>query len=75
MTTNLITLKQAAKELACSYTFAKSLVDRGKLRHIRDGRFVRIFADAIGEYLSNQTVSVAKPETPGRTHVPGIHFR
>lgn len=76
MSPDLLTLKQTAERLSCSYTFAKSLVDRNKLRHIRDGRFVRVYSDAIAEYLNRQTVSVVLPRIPDRrSPVAGIHFR
>lgn len=75
----MLTIAQAAKILACSTPYIRKLLKKGELRHIRHGRFVRIFEDAVREYLERHTkgkgVALPPPVPRNGTPTPGLHIR
>jgi excisionase family DNA binding protein len=48
----LLTIREAARRLRCSDGFVRKLIARGELSYIKDGRFVRVLADAVVAYLT-----------------------
>jgi excisionase family DNA binding protein len=64
----MLTIADVAARLTCSPGFVRRLIKRGKLRAIKDGRFVRIPPEAVEEYLQGHTtqlvvISMGEPES------------
>lgn len=64
-----MTIWEAAKFLHCSYTEARERMLDGRIRAIRDGRWLRTRREWIEEYVAEKTIKAAREE-PGVYTVP-----
>jgi excisionase family DNA binding protein len=65
----------AAERLRCSPGFVRRLIGRGDVLAIRDGRFVRVYASAVEDYLSRHTIRKGASPSTRATSPAGLHFR
>lgn len=61
MDEQLITIKEAAKRLTVSGRTVHRMVCAKKLAAVRDGRYVRVLASSIEEYIENHLTEASFP--------------
>jgi excisionase family DNA binding protein len=66
----VLSIAEVAQRLTCSAGFVRRLIQRGKLKAIKDGRFVRIQPEAVDDYLARHTTSVVsgRPQEAPPSH-------
>jgi excisionase family DNA binding protein len=57
-----MTIRETARLLHCSYTEARERMLDGRIRAIRDGRWLRTRREWIEDYIAEQTIKAAKTE-------------
>lgn len=64
-----MTIRETARLLRCSYTEARERMLDGRIRAIRDGRWLRTRRQSVEEYVAEKTIKTARVE-PGVYTVP-----
>lgn len=58
----MLTIKEVAQLLGCSYSQARKLMLEGRLKSIKDGRLLRSRREWVEEYLLEKTVQKPEPQ-------------
>ncbi|MBY0525384.1 MAG: excisionase family DNA-binding protein [Gemmataceae bacterium] len=68
----LLRVREVSERLACSQRHVRDLFDRRELTGVRDGRFIRVYADSLDAYIRRYATGTTGQRQEGTPEAPRI---